>query len=81
MARITRKDSTRQQSRLLEAIGACRNAVLREIVQAKIGGPLYHSANTVVAAIDGLALMLTGDRTYFWEKGTCPQAKDDGTLN
>jgi hypothetical protein len=28
-------------------------------------GPLYYSAATVVAAIDALALMLTGQRDYF----------------
>jgi hypothetical protein len=31
----------------------------------KVGGPLYYSGSTVVAAIDAFALMLTGERDYF----------------
>jgi hypothetical protein len=31
----------------------------------KAAGPLYYSAATAVAAIDALALMLTGQRDYF----------------
>ena len=31
----------------------------------KAAGPLYYSSATVVAAIDALALMLTGERDYF----------------
>jgi hypothetical protein len=30
-----------------------------------VNGPLYYSASTVLAAIDGLALMLAGWREYF----------------
>jgi hypothetical protein len=31
----------------------------------KVAGPLYYSGSTVLAAIDALALMLTGERDYF----------------
>jgi hypothetical protein len=31
----------------------------------KVAGPLYYSGSTVVAAIDALALMLTGELDYF----------------
>jgi hypothetical protein len=35
------------------------------MARMEVSGPLYYSAATVVAAIDGLALMLTGQRDYF----------------
>jgi hypothetical protein len=35
------------------------------MARMEVGGPLYYSASTVVAAIDGLALMLTGHRDHF----------------
>jgi len=35
----------------------------------KVAGPLYYSSSTVIAAIDALALMLTGQRDYFALKG------------
>ncbi len=35
-----------------------------EMARMVIGGPLYYSASTVLAAIDGFALMLTGQRDY-----------------
>jgi hypothetical protein len=31
----------------------------------KVAGPLYYLGSTVVAAIDALALTLTGERDYF----------------
>jgi hypothetical protein len=31
----------------------------------KVAGLLYYSGSTVAAAIDALALMLTGERDYF----------------
>jgi hypothetical protein len=31
----------------------------------KVAGPLDYSGSTVVASIDALALMLTGERDYF----------------
>jgi hypothetical protein len=35
------------------------------MTRMKAAGPLYYSGSTVVAAIDALALMLTGERDYF----------------
>lgn len=58
--------------RLLEAMGACRKAITDELSRMEVNGALYCSASAVTAAIDGLALMLTGKRDYFWEKGSCP---------
>jgi hypothetical protein len=39
------------------------------MARMQINGPLYCSASAVVAAIDRLALMLTGQREYFHLKG------------
>ena len=60
-----RSDRFVDRERLLAAIGACRETITREQSRMEVCGPLYHSSSTVVAAIDGLALMLTGRRDYF----------------
>lgn len=60
-----RSDRFVDRERLLAAIGACREEMTREQSRMEVCGPLYHSSSTVVAAIDGLALMLTGRRDYF----------------
>jgi cupin 2 domain-containing protein len=60
-----RSDRFVDRERLLAAIGACRKEMTREQSRMEVCGPLYHSSSTVVAAIDGLALMLTGRRDYF----------------
>ena len=60
-----RSDRFVDRERLLAAMGACRETITREQARMEVCGPLYHSSSTVVAAIDGLALMLTGRRDYF----------------
>jgi hypothetical protein len=62
--RTTRSDAIERPA-LLEALGTCRDVVTREMATMKAAGPLYYSGSTVVAAIDALALMLTGQRDYF----------------
>ena len=39
------------------------------IAWMEINGPLYYSSLTVLAAIDGMALLLTGQRDYFHLRG------------
>jgi len=63
--RTSRSDSLIDRVALLAALGTSRGAVIREMTRMKVGGPLYYSGSTVVAAIDALALMLTGERDYF----------------
>ncbi len=60
-----RSDRFVDRERLLAAMGACRETITREQARMEISGPLYFSSSTVLAAIDGLALMLTGRRDYF----------------
>ena len=65
MNRRTARSDSISRSNLLEALGKCRGAVTQEMATMKAAGPLYYSAATVIAAIDALALMLTGQRDYF----------------
>ena len=67
--RWSRADSLVDRPRLLRALRDCRTAVIEATTRMKPTGALYHSASTVLAAIDGLALMLTGDRSFFHLKG------------
>jgi hypothetical protein len=69
MSRRGRSDALIDRPKLLTALGACRAAVIEAMGQMKVTGPLYYSASTVIAAIDALALMLTGQRSYFDLKG------------
>lgn len=63
--RSTRSDSLVDRPALLAALGPCRAAIITEMARMKPAGPLYYSGATVIAAIDALALMLTGERDYF----------------
>jgi hypothetical protein len=65
----SRSDRYVDHAGLLAAMGPCRTAITREMARMEINGPLYYSASTVIAAIDSLALMLTGQRDYFHLKG------------
>ncbi|WP_018266544.1 hypothetical protein [Methylosinus sp. LW4] len=63
--RTSRSDAFVDKPRLLEELRACREAVIREQTRMRVGGPLYYAGETVIAAIDALALMLTGQHFYF----------------
>jgi hypothetical protein len=65
MIRRSTRSDTISRPALLEALGTFRPVVTREMATMKAAGPLYYSGATVVAAIDALALMLTGQRDYF----------------
>jgi hypothetical protein len=53
---------------LLEAIGECRRACLAAKTKADIHHPVYDACSGLMAAIDDVAAVLTGDRGYFWTK-------------
>jgi hypothetical protein len=53
---------------LLKALGACRAACVAANSKAPIGEPVYKGSSAVMATIDDLAGVLTGDREYFWLK-------------
>lgn len=65
-----RDDDAVNRGAMLTSLGACRDAVIREMPDMKPMGPLYHFASGVLAAIDALATFLTRDTTYFHDKGT-----------
>jgi hypothetical protein len=64
-----RADRIVDRPHLLASMGVYREAITRELARMQINGPLYYSASAVVAAIDGLTLMLTGQSEYFHLKG------------
>jgi len=82
MRRSSRSDRLVDRPRLLGALGDCRSAVIEAMTVMRPTGALYHSAATVLAAIDGLALMLTGNRSYFHLRGHggAPAMPDDENL-
>jgi hypothetical protein len=43
------------QTRLLDALGSCRQAVISAQTQVKVAGPVYHGCQMVTSAIDALA--------------------------
>ena len=57
-------------SRLLEALGNCRQAVISAMTQVKPAGPVYHGCQMVTSAIDALAHLITGSPHYFHAQGT-----------
>lgn len=70
MSRLSgRSDALVDRPVLLAALGKCRGTIIHEMTRMKVAGSLYYSGSTVVAAIDALALMLTGQRDYFALKG------------
>jgi hypothetical protein len=56
--------------RLLDALGASRQAVVSAMTQVKPAGPVYHGCQMVTSAIDALAHLLTGSPYYFHAQGT-----------
>jgi hypothetical protein len=63
--RSTRSDESVDRPKLLDALGKCRQACIEALTTAKASGPLYHGCSMVVAAIDGLATLLTGNQYHF----------------
>jgi hypothetical protein len=57
-------------SRLLDALGTARQAVISAQTQVKVAGPVYHGCQMVTAAIDALAKLITGSGSYFHDQGT-----------
>jgi hypothetical protein len=57
-------------TRLLDALGSARQAVISAQTQVKVAGPVYHGCQMVTAAIDALAKLITGSGSYFHDQGT-----------
>jgi hypothetical protein len=53
---------------LLKAIGECRRACVAAQSKMEIFSPVYDACSGLMAAIDDMAAVLTGDRHHFWLK-------------
>ena len=51
---------------LLTAIEQCRKASIDALRRAPCTGDIYARTSALIAAIDDVAELLTGDREYFW---------------
>ena len=79
MARRTRRsDMPHDPAGTLRALAACRKAMLDVSRAVKPMGPADHAASMVIAAIDGMAAFLTGERYYFSIGGSTPQDRGRG---
>ena len=54
--------------RLLETLRPTRYLLTRSLAEIPIGGPEYRQIDRVVREIDGLAEILIGDGTHFYQK-------------
>ncbi len=54
--------------RLLESLRPTRHLLTRSLAEIPIGDPEYHQIDRVVREIDGLAEILIGDGTHFYQK-------------
>ena len=70
MRRMTRGDMPPDPAGVVRALRACRVTMIEVQRRVRPTGPTYHGASMVVAAIDGFATMLTGQRYYFSADGS-----------
>ena len=64
-----------EPSELLGTLGTCRSALIAAQGGMRRKSGLYRGADAVIAEIDELALILTGDRTYFYAPGHAEQMR------
>jgi hypothetical protein len=57
---------------LLGVTRTCRQAMIDASTRVKPMGTTYHGLQTVVSAIDALAMLLVGRQDYFWARGSAP---------
>jgi len=64
-----------EPSELLDTLGACRSALIAAQRGMRTKSGLYRGADAIVSEIDEMALILTGDRTYFYATGHAEQMR------
>ena len=64
-----RKRPPLDRTALVGALGACRGALYEQRPAMPPHSALRHTADGLVALIDDMALILTGERTYLHLKG------------
>lgn len=65
MAKVTYSKTIPEPDRVLRVVEDCRATLLAVCSKVRPFGPAYHVIHAVVAAIDGLAAFITGERHYF----------------
>ena len=68
--RSGRSEVPKDPAAAVRALRACRDAMIEVCRCVKPMGPVYHGASMVIAAIDALATLLTGQRYYFSAHGS-----------
>ena len=53
---------------VLERLGTCRRELVASMFKMQINGPLYSATSDLLAAIDALAFVLTGNRDHFHDR-------------
>ena len=79
--RFKRSEMPPNPAAAVRAMRACREAMIEVHRNVNPNGPVYMAASAVTKAIDGLAMLLTGDPEYFWRpyhsNGTDPTPEAD----
>lgn len=70
--RTQRGDRFIGKEELLSTLYECRRRLIAIQTKATPFGPLDRSCGVAMASIDDMVEAATGDRTYFWEKGSTP---------
>lgn len=70
MRRMTRGDMPPDPAKVVRALRACRETMIEVQGRVRPTGPTYHGAAMVIAAVDGFATLLTGQRYYFSADGS-----------
>ena len=65
---VVRKTGLTDTSDVLEAMGACRKAMVKVSSAYPHNSAIYREANVMIRNIDDLALLFTGDKEYFWDE-------------
>lgn len=58
-----------EREEFLKLLGECRRKACDQNAKLVIFGDLYTAMSSLTDAIDQIALRLTGQKNYFWEKG------------
>lgn len=74
--RTTRSELPRDPASALRALRVCRDAMVEVCKCVTPMGLTYRAASLVIAAIDAMATLLTGDRYYFFPIGSGATAQN-----
>jgi hypothetical protein len=61
----------RAVDQLLDSLGECRGAAIKELTLVKVQGVIYNAIGMLTSSIDVLARVLTGEPGYYGTEGAC----------